>query len=205
MPRKKIDIDPAERQKMKNSSRKKHQHSLRGAMAVSDYLLLTAIEQHRQATAFIDQLEQKYPTKRDVRKTPEFRKWQREQMMLLNQQSPLPDQKEMPIPTPKDNTKGEKEMVLRIPLMDTKAKETQAVPEDQLMSIFNHIPEGVMNEMLAEIRSDPQLDAIMNDFSLYEEVVMDEGTVLYEKEMDIDIDLELGDPLGDEINSLLYY
>ena len=172
-------------------------------MAVSDYLLLTATEQHRQATAFIDQLEQKYPTKRDVRKTPEFRKWQREQMMLLTQQSPLPDQKEMPTPPPQDKTKGEKEMVLRIPLMDTKAKETPAVSEDQLTSIFHGIPEDVMNEMLAEIRSDPQLNAIMNDISLYEEV-MDEGTVLYE-EMDIGIDLEIGDPLGDEINGLLYY
>ena len=118
-------------------------------------------------------------------------------------QSPLADQKEMPIPPPQDNTKGEKEMVLRIPLMDTKAKETPAVPEDQLISIFHDIPEGVMNEMLAEIRSDPQLNAIMNDISLYEEVV-DEGTVLYEEEMDIGIDLEIGDPLGDEINSLLY-
>ena len=203
MPRNKIDRDPAERQKMKAYSRKKHQHGLRRAMAVSDYLSLTATEQHRQATAFIDQLEQKYPAKRDVRKRPEFRKWQREQMLLLNQQSPLADQKEMPIPPPQDNTKGEKEMVLRIPLMDTKAKETPAVPEDQLISIFHDIPEGVMNEMLAEIRSDPQLNAIMNDISLYEEVV-DEGTVLYEEEMDIGIDLEIGDPLGDEINSLLY-
>ena len=202
MPRNKIDRDPAERQKMKADSRKKHQHGLRRAMAVSDYLSLTATEQHRQATAFIDQLEQKYPAKRDVRKTPEFRKWQREQLLLLNQQSPLADQKEMPIRAPQDNTECEKEMVLRIPLMDTKAKETPSVPEDQLTSIFHDIPEGVMNELLAEIRSDPELNAIMNDISLYEEVV-DEGTVLYE-EMDIGIDLEIGHPLGDEINSLLY-
>ena len=258
MGRRAVIRSEVEKQKMKVESRKRHQHDLRRAMAVSDYLLLTATDLHRQATAFVDQLEEKYPGKRDVRKTVEFRNWQRKQLLLFNKQSSLAtDQtpamnceketalqipkdtticvKETALQIPKDNTNREKlrtpqdstncqkEMVLRIPLIytGTKAKETPSVPdmpgetqEDQLTSIFDEIPNDVMNELIAEIRADPDLSAIMNDVGLNEEV-LDEGTVpenIYQEmdigldiEMDIGLDIEIGDPLEDEINSLLYF
>ena len=198
--RSKVDI-----QKMKCESRKHRQHELRRAMAVSEYLLLTATEQHRQATVFVDQLEEKYPNKRDVRKTPEFRNWQREQLLLIGKQSPAQ--------IPEDSTNTVKEMVLRIPLMNdsTKTKQTPTVPdmpgeihedelatvsgeihEDELATVFDEIPADIMSEMMAEIRADPNLCALMNDFNfdLYEEV-LDQGTV--------------PDRLEDEINSLIYF
>ena len=253
MGRRAVVRSEVEKQKMKVESRKRHQHDLRRAMAVSDYLLLTATDLHRQATAFVDQLEEKYPGKRDVRKTVEFRNWQRKQLLLFNKQSSLATdqtpamnceketalqipkdtticvketalqipqditicEKETALQIPKDNTNCQKEMVLRIPLMHTgtKAKETPSVPdmpgetqEDQLTSIFDEIPNDMMNELIAEIRADPDLSAIMNDFGLNEEV-LDEGTVpenIYQ-EMDIGLDIEIGDPLEDEINSLLYF
>ena len=246
MGRRAVVRSEVEKQKMKVESRKRHQHDLRRAMAVSDYLLLTATDLHRQATAFVDQLEEKYPGKRDVRKTVEFRNWQRKQLLLVNKQSSLAtDQtpamnceketalqipqdtticvKETALQIPQDSTNCQKEMVLRIPLIHTgtKAKETPSVPdmpgetqEDQLTSIFDEIPNDVMNELIAEIRADPDLSAIMNDVGLNEEV-LDEGTVpenIYQEmdigldiEMDIGLDIEIGDPLEDEINSLLYF
>ena len=230
MGRKPVIRSEVEKQKMKVEARKKHQHNLRRAMAVSDYLLLTATDQHRQATEFVDKLEEKYPGKRDVRKTVEFREWQRKQLLLLNKQTSLATDKtsatncetalqipvhtairvkETEIPTPEDSTTCQKEMVLRIPLMHAKAKETPPVPvmpgeEDQLISIFDEIPTHVMNEMMAEIRADPELNAIMNDFDIHDEV-LDEGTVPGNMDIDLDLDIEIGDPLEDELNSILYF
>ena len=265
MGRRAVIRSEVEKQKMKVESRKRHQHDLRRAMAVSDYLLLTATDLHRQATAFVDKLEEKYPGKRDVRKTVEFRNWQQKQLLLFNKQSSLATdqtpamnceketalqipqdtticvketalqipqditicEKETALQIPKDNinreklrtpqdsTNCQKEMVLRIPLIHTgtKAKETPSVPdmpgetqEDQLTSIFDEIPNDVMNELIAEICADPDLSTIMDDFGLHEEV-LDEGTVpenIYQ-EMDIGLDIEIDDPLEDEINSLLYF
>ena len=209
MGRKPVIRSEAEKRNIKVESRKRHQRGLRRAIAVSDYLLLTATDQHRQATAFVEQLEEKYPGKRDVRKTPEFRDWQQKQLLrtsLATDQTPATNcEKETATINP------EKEMVLRIPLMQTGTQATPSVPdmpgetqaqEDQLISIFEEIPNDVMNEMMAEIRADPDLSAIMNDFCVNEEV-LDEGTV---PEMDIDLDIDLDIcPLDYEINSLLYF
>ena len=206
MGRSKINRSEAEKQKIKNESRKRHQHGLRRAMAVSDYLLLTATDQHRQATEFVEKLEEKYPGKRDVRKTVEFRKWQREQ--LMNNKQPSATQS----PQDQDNTINKKEMVLRIPLMnaDTEAKQIPSVSlpgetqEDGLTSIFDEIPADVLDEMMAEIRADPALSAIINDFNydLYEEEeVLDEATV----QENMCLDIEFDERLEDELNSLLYF
>ena len=207
MGRKPSNRSAAEKQKTKVESRKRHQHDLRRAMAVSDYLLLTATDLHRQATEFVDKLEEKYPGKRDVRKTVEFRNWQQKQLFLNNKQSLATDQT-----TAQDSTNSQKEMVLRRPLLQpaTNAKEIPCVPDmsgetqDQPSSIYDEIPDDVMNELMAEIRADPHLNAIMNDFCFNEEV-LEEGTVpenIYE-EMDLGLNIEINDPFEDEINRLL--
>ena len=222
MPRNKIVKSQVEKQKAKCESRKRHQLDLRGAMAVSDYLLLAATDLHRQATEFVDRLQEKYPNKRDVRKTYEFRDWQRKQILLVNkhplatEQPPAvncqEEEEETVLPAPQDNAK--KEMVLRIPLIhnSTKPEEIPTVPnmpvtvtqEDKLVSIFDDIPDGVMSELIAEIRADPTLNAIMNDFGVNEEV-MDEGIVPENIYQELDIDIEIPDPLEDEMNNLLYF
>ena len=205
---------PLEIRKMKVESRKRHQHRLRRAMAISDCLLLTATEQHRQATAFVDKLEQKYPGKRDVRKTPEFKNWYQNQ--LLNIYSPATDQ------TQATNSKeeindvnvcekeinhtnvSEKETVLRIPLISINAKEKSSEPvqEEQLTSIFDDIPNDVMKQLIDEIRADPELDAFMNEFG-FEEEVLDEGNIHHE--IDIGLNVEIDDRLEDELNSLVCF
>ena len=216
---------------MKVESRKRHQLDLRRAAFVSDYMLLAAPDLHRQATAFVDQLQAKYPNKRDVRKTDEFRHWQMKQLGLAgndsshgtDQTTAMNSEKETELQTPEDYTNGEretalqppkdgsnrqKEMVLQIPLMrvSTKTKETLPVleaQEDQLINIFDDIPNDVMNNLIAEIRADPDLRAIMDNFSLNEEV-QDQIPEDLCPEWDIGLDIEIGDPLEDDINSMLF-
>ena len=209
MGRKPSDKSTAEKQKMKVESRKKHQHDLRRAKAVSDYLLLVATDLHRQATEFVIKLEEKYPGKRDVRKTAEFRNWQQKQLFQNQKQSLTTKQT-----TAQVSNNSEKEMVLRIPLLQTttEAKETPPVPDmcgeiqDLQPSIFDDIPDDVMNNLLAEIRADPEPDAIMNDFGIHEQI-LEEGTVPenVHQELDVGLNIEIDDPFEDEINRLLCY
>ena len=186
----------------KKEVRTRYRKSQRRALAVSDYLLLSATQQHQEATEFIIKLEEKYPNKKDVRKTKEFREWQRTQLDLLKKQTSQPTDKPSAI---KDTITSQKEMVLKIPLIDTNAKESplaSAMPgeeEDQLVSIFDQIPSHIMDELMEEIRADPDLNAIINDFDLHEEVI-DEGNVF---DFDLDIDIDIGDPLQEELSNLL--
>ena len=185
----------------KKEVRTRYRQGQRRALAVSDYLLLSATQQHQEATEFVIKLEEKYPNKKDVRKTQEFRQWQRTQLDLLKKQTSQATDKPAAI---KDTITSQKEMVLRIPLIDTNAKESplaSAMPgeEDQLVSIFDQIPSHIMNELIEEIRADPNLNAIMNDFDLHEEVI-DEGNVF---DINLDIDIDIGDPLQEELNNLL--
>ena len=316
-------LDETITKKRRSEVRLQYRQGLRRAKAVSDYLLLSATEQHREATEFVVKLEEKYPDKKDVRKTVEFRDWQKKQVSLLSnnnaiaiscetpmqipqhsdihvnetpsQQSkdnvaeipiqipqrtdirvyetpspkskdnvaeipiqipqhtdirvnetPSPKSKdnvaeipiqipqhtdirvnETPSPKSKDNVaeipiqtpqhtdihvNQQKELVLRIPLMstNTKAKDIptssdKSVEEEEIFSIFNEIPPHVMSEIIAEIRADPYLDTIMNEFDVHEEVI-EEGNVFdinLDLDLDIDIDIDIGDPLQDELNTML--
>ena len=256
-------LDETIRKKRKSDVRLQYRQGLRRAKAVSDYLLLSATEQHREATEFVVKLEEKYPNKKDVRKTVEFRDWQKKQVSLLSNnnaiaiscetpmqipqhsdihvnETPSPKSKdnvaeipiqipqhtdirvnETPSPKSKDNVaeipiqtpqhtdirvNQQKELVLRIPLMstNTKAKDIptasdMSVEEEEVFSIFNEISPHVMSEIIAEIRADPYLDAIMNEFDVHEEVI-EEGNVF---DINLDIDIDIGDPLEDELNKML--
>ena len=259
-------LDETIRKKRKSEVRLLYREGLRRAKAVSDYLLLSATEQHREATEFVVKLEEKYPNKKDVRKTVEFRDWQKKQVSLLSNnnaiaisceipmqipqhsdihvnETPSPKSKdnvaeipiqilqhtdirvnETPSPKSKDNmaeipiqtpqhtdtrVNQQKELVLRIPLMstNTKAKDIPTASdmsveeEEQVFSIFNEIPPHVMSEIIAEIRADPNLDAIMNEIDVHEEVI-EEGNV-FDINLDLDIDIDIGDPLEDELNRML--
>ena len=169
-------------------------------MAVADYLLLTATEQHRKATMFVQELEHKYPGKRDVRKTPEYREWQRKQMLQIS----IPEDRTPATNCQKETvtSKSQKEMVLRIPLIQTDTKATPSVSgetqsqQDHLTSIFQDIPNDVMNQIIEDISADPDLSAIMNDFCGNEEVP--------DIDFDIDLDIDLNiSPLEVEINTSL--
>ena len=63
--------------KDKNKTRAKYRYDQRRAAAIADYLLVTVPLQHMEAVQFINKLEQQYPGKKDIRKTPEFRSFQK--------------------------------------------------------------------------------------------------------------------------------
>ena len=180
----------AEKRQQKNRSWKIYQNNRSRAQFVSDYLLLTAPEQHRQATAFYNELRAKYPEKRDIRKTDEFRHWQLHQVRPVQSTS--------------------REMVLNIPLIPipnrTKTKEIQTQQAREDLITLDMIPSDVMNQLMKEIRTDPVLEQILNDFDFQEEV-LDEGTVPENVwgELDIGLDIEIDDRLEQEIDSIVQF
>ena len=203
--------------KHKNRTRAHYRYGQRRALAISDYLVLAAPLQHTEATHFINQLEEKYPHKKDVRKTPEFRQWQRNQLGINNDKSSSTATNNRAAKkanqaakkaTPGDTRQiieSKKEMILNIRLMD--ATQSQEIPQpipqvsakpgaegSETTSIFDQIPDHVMNQMLKDINDDPYLKSILDEFDIHEEII-DEGNV-----SDIDIDGMF--PLEEELNKL---
>ena len=201
------EIDKAEKRKRKTEARRTYRKNQRRALAIADYLLLAATQQHKEATEFVRKLEEKYPNKKDIRKTVEFRHWQRTQVDLIAKETTKATDEPADI---EDTNPPGKEMVLRIELFDTNAKSVSTMireeqpEEEDLADIFDTIPSDVMDQLMEEIRSDPELEAIVNnfeatfnDFEPYEEVI-DEGNV-----SDSDIDIDIGVPLEEEIDKLV--
>ena len=198
--------------KDKNRTRAHYRYGQRRALAISDYLVLAAPLQHMEATHFINQLEEKYPHKKDVRKTPEFRQWQRNQLGINNDKSSstATNNQAAKKATPGDTRQiieSKKEMVLNIRLMN--ATQSQEIPQpipqvsakpgaegSEITSIFDQIPDHVMNQMLKDINDDPYLKSVLDEFDIHEEII-DEGNV-----SDIDIDIDGMFPLEEELNKL---
>ena len=198
--------------KDKNRTRAQYRYGQRRALAISEYLVLAAPLQHMEATHFINQLEEKYPHKKDVRKTPEFRQWQRNQLGINNDKSSstATNNQAAKKATPGDTRQiieSKKEMVLNIRLMN--ATQSQEIPQpipqvsakpgaegSEITSIFDQIPDHVMNQMLKDINDDPYLQSVLDEFDIHEEII-DEGNV-----SDIDIDIDGMFPLEEELNKL---
>ena len=193
--------------KDKNKTRAKYRYDQRRAAAIADYLLVTVPLQHMEAVQFINKLEQQYPGKKDIRKTPEFRSFQKVHLGISDGKTSSTATNNQPGDTGKIvGTK--KEMVLNIQLMNTiQTQETsQPIPQasakpgsewDEVNSIFDQIPNDVMNRMLKDINEDPCLKSILDQFDMYEEEIIDEGSL-----SDINIDIDCESPLEQELNNL---
>ena len=168
---------------------------MRRALAISDYLMLATPEMHRQAVQFVDQLTEKYPDKIDIRKTVEFRDWQRNRLTDVSNQS-------------KTSEQADANAIVQKP------KETQVVPnaEEDLINIFDQTSDNAIKDIVSEIYNDPEFASIMNDFNLE---VLDQGTVPtemkddetdrheYRHDDETDIEIEIDDRLEDELNKLM--
>ena len=193
--------------KDKNKTRAKYRYDQRRAAAIADYLLVTVPLQHMEAVQFINKLEQQYPGKKDIRKTPEFRSFQKIHLGISDGKTSSTATNNQPGDTGKIvGTK--KEMVLNIQLMNTiQTQETsQPIPQasakpgsewGEVNSIFDQIPDDVMNRMLKDINEDPCLKSILDQFDMYEEEIIDEGSL-----SDINIDIDCESPLEQELNNL---
>ena len=193
--------------KDKNKTRAKYRYNQRRAAAIADYLLVTVPLQHMEAVQFINKLEQQYPGKKDIRKTPEFRSFQKFHLGISDGKTSSTATNNQP----GDNEKivgTKKEMVLNIQLMNTiQTQETsQPIPQasakpgsewGEVNSIFDQIPDDVMNRLLKDINEDPCLKSILDQFDMYEEEIIDEGSL-----SDINIDIDCESPLEQELNNL---
>ena len=195
MGRKPLNQSVMEIRAQKNQTRRRHQCHMRRALARSDYLMLATPEMHRQAVQFVDQLTEKYPDKIDIRKTVEFRDWQRNRLTDVSNQS-------------KTSEQADANAIVQKP------KETQVVPnaEEDLINIFDQTSDNAIKDIVSEIYNDPEFASIMNDFNLE---VLDQGTVPtemkddetdrheYRHDDETDIEIEIDDRLEDELNKLM--
>ena len=142
-----------------------------------------------------------------MRKTCEFRLWQKTQLGISNGKTSTTATNNQPCDTQK-TVESKKEMVLNIHLMNTpQTREIlQPIPQasaksgsewSEVNSIFDQIPDDVMNRMLKDINEDPCLKSILDQFDMYEEEIVDEGSWA-----DIDIDIDGEFPLEQELNML---
>ena len=114
-----------------------------------------------EALEFYEKIRKGYPTKHDLRKTTEFRQWKREEEQPLEPQAPKTP--------PADN------LQLRVPLWDTStltsAQNLETVAQEVLgegtiyPSLQDEIPSELIEEVLTELREDPDLkDIFETDF-----------------------------------------
>ena len=94
----------------------------------------------------------------------------------------------------------------QIRLVENGLKEIQTQQAREDLITLDMIPSDVMNQLMKEIRTDPVLEQILNDFDFQEEV-LDEGTVPENVwgELDIGLDIEIDDRLEQEIDSIVQF
>ena len=129
----------------RNMTRAHHRYTQRRALAISEYLLLAAPLQHMEATKFIAELEEKYTPQKDIRKTPEFRAWQREQLGIKNRKSTKRAAKK----TTRGGIQQKKEMVLNVRLLNTTVR--QEIPQQTPTTVRQEIPQQTPTTVRQEI------------------------------------------------------
>ena len=197
MGRKPLNRSLTEKRQQKNETRRRHQSQMRRSQAISDYLLLAATEMHRQASLFVDGLIQKYPDKNDVRKTPEFKEWQRNQLTLVTNQP-----KTHAVPDAEEDLTN---MANQIPGNIIKDIVSEIQNDPELSAIINDFNIEVLDQGAVPTGSHDGVDrhvyppATGSDDGVDRHVYPPES--MHDNEMDLNI--ELDDRLGDELNKLM--
>ena len=240
-----VSVKMAESKKYayKNQQRRDARAKVRQALFVSEYLLHKDFELYQQATDLFREINEKYPTKPDLRKSIEFKNWQREQQGLPKIR---PRQKRKPrsyppiydtsndstrcvqcVPEAADltqiiNNVPKKVMVLKIPLLTPQPKTSpQEVCVDEVVNegdieplLFDNISPQTMENLMAELRADPDIANIMDDlekdlgFISDEELNIDHPeitTVMTELDEELGMELEIDDRLEKELEDMLFW
>ena len=217
--------------KKKNIQRARHRHEQRRALFISDHLLLSAPLQHIQATRFLDELEEKYPEKKDMRTTPEFRLWQRNQLDIKSCK-PFTNKNTIKKSTQSDTqqtVRREKEMVLNVPLLDATRwheipSSATATHREETPQASPATPEQEIPHSTPPVNPEVEECGIINMFDEIPDQVMDQmikeinedpclkyildGFDIYEETVDegnisdIDIDIDHLIPLDEGLNNL---
>ena len=142
---------------------KKHRHD----RFISAYIEVKYPEAYDEANTYFDQLNLKYPDKRDLCKTLEFLHTTTgvcsigEYYHLRRPRNPERKSKK-----PKQKNNITDNMVLRIPLMDNIDKTTENPPGMEVHESPLVIPDNVYENLVNELRNDPDLYSIFNDMNI---------------------------------------
>ena len=132
---------------------------------VSAYLKKKYPKEYKEATQYYDQLNKKYPDKRDLTKTDEFLFLSTGYTSFYQKYRAQECQKKKK-KTGDDNQINDT-IALKIPLMDKSDVEIAVISEKIDDSLL--IPEDMYNNLLSEISKDPWMNAILNDIPTYPE------------------------------------
>ena len=156
---------------------------------VSAYLKKKYPKEYKEASQYYDQLNEKYPDKRDLTKTDEF-------LFLSTGYTSFYQkyraQQECQKKKTGDDNQINDTMALKIPLMEKSDVEIAVISQKIDDSLL--IPEDIYNNLLASITKDPEMNAILNDIATYPEQQVPEQQQQQHQQQQID---ELLDELDD--------
>ena len=165
-----MDISERKRFTRKNLSLR-----IRKDRFISTYIEAKHPQEYNEAKRHYDQLHSAYPKKRDLTKTCEF-------LYLTTGISSFSEyynkkRLEKGKKQPEKEPRIEDRMVLKIPLFDPKDKNTHgSFPDQQEVSVHEAplpIPDAAYQNLLQELRNDPDLYAIFNDMNTSGDDIID--------------------------------
>ena len=203
----------------KKARRNQNRVKVRESLFIAEYLETKYQNIYMEAATMYNGLNEKYPQKPDLRKTPEFREWKNKtkprsfglsskskynrltykDIMLTKPLQPLTMQLEIPLlPSPnstKQSSDKDDDQTTNPPPADILQEGEQASDQQDVRNITPSLTEElspqVIDKIIQELRDDPDMDDLMRDV---EEQI--------EEEL-LDVDLpEIPDPLGEELNRL---
>ena len=219
----------------------------RQAIFIAEYVNTKYFDIYKEAAEQFNQLNTKHPHRPDLRKSIEFKNWQRQVKGLpgvrdyknreITREIPYAD---IPLNT-NDNVLKDSDIIqqcplkvmqLEIPLLDIpKGKRhgereinhqeseqfEQVIEEvvdqgdqgdlaDVQPSIFDDLSKETIDELISQLRDDPNLETIMRDFDddvcMNVEVGKEKGCD-NEDDYDLDVDINIEDVLERELNNIL--
>ena len=168
----------------KNINRRHEAANVRHNRVIVGYIELKHPETYKEAEEFYEQLNAKYPNKKDLRRTneyewlksdfPEFkqRKYYLRKKKDSSEQAKIVDNMELVIPLMSSSEKpkeavdmsGDTQIEITIEQPPYSPTDTQQV--EVTTELFPTISDETIEDMISELREDPDLDLIFNDFDI---------------------------------------
>ena len=165
---------------------------------ISAYIKRKKPEVYAEVKPLYDELDKKYPTKRDLTKTDEFLCQTTGYTSFYQMYRSKYESSQKPEP----NNKKIKDISLKIPLMEKGDVDIAIMAEKVDESL--RIPEDVYNNLLTEITNDPVMNSIFNSVNIEQEQQQQEqqqqemGELLQEQQQQEQQQQEMGELLQEQ-------
>ena len=196
-------MDQQARLRKRREQDRKRQSNIRKDKLITEYIHIKYPEIYNEANAFYQTLNNKFPDKKDLRKTDLF-------IFLKADIKNPPTQKEIETAqqTQKEietaqQTQYEDNMVLKIPLMSNNPapciiEETSDLQQNQAVdafepTLFDQVPEDLLQKIIDELMLEPALKNIITEPEQESEFMLNE----------LDIDIDIPDDLLE--NEVMYW